>query len=260
MLKPNFNCEYALPLSTDLAFLAAVIEWLQDFGCQVTVGEMSGRAAGPTERVVGLLGVEKVLKRYGVPFINFEKDEWLELEVRGEYWDTIRVPRSIYDAEKRIYLANMRCHSTGRYTAALKLGVGWISARDREYLHEDRENVACKIPEINSGWQPNLVLIDGRRSTVAWHGRGAYVYPNVIMASGDIVAADSEAVRILKSYKADNRLDLPIEKVEQLVGAERIGLGSMHPMVMEAEPNSHTEQPGIDMRELDPKGSQTGEG
>ena len=56
---------------------------------------MSGRAAGPTERVVGLLGVEKALKRYGVPFINFEKDDWLELEIEGEYWDTIRVPRSI---------------------------------------------------------------------------------------------------------------------------------------------------------------------
>ena len=258
LIKPNFNCEYALPLSTDLAFLAATIEWLQDYGCQVVVGEMSGRAAGPTSRVIQMLGVEKVLARYDVSFLNFEEDEWVELEVKGEYWDSIHVPRSIYEAEKRIYLANMRCHSTGRYTAALKLGVGWISAAEREILHEDRENVGRKIPEINAGWQPDLVLIDGRRSTVAWHGRGDYVYPNVIMASGDMVAIDGEAVRMLKTYPAENRLDIPVEEIEQLAGAVKLGLGSLNAMVMEAPANLHTEQPGIDARELGAKGSKAG--
>lgn len=255
MIKPNFNCEYAVPLSTDLAFLTAVIEWLQDYGCDVVVGEMSGRAAGPTDRVISLLGVEKTLKRYGVRFINFERDEWVSLDVQGEYWDTLQVPRSMYEAEKRIYLANMRCHSTGRYTAALKLSVGWISSQERERLHSDRENVGRKIPELNSGWQPNLVLIDGRRSTVEWHGRGEYVYPNVIMASGDMVAIDGEAVRILKEFPAGNRLDIPLEEIEQLAGASKLGLGSLNAMVMEAPRNSQTEQPGIDSRELGPKGS-----
>ena len=141
LIKPNFNCEYELPLSTDLAFLCAVIEGVQDLGARVRVGEMSGRAAGPTDRVVRLLGVEPALKRYGVPFINFEKDEWLELEIGGAWWDVLHVPRSIYEAEKRIYVGNMRGHSTGRYTAALKLSVGWISVEDRQVLHEDRENV-----------------------------------------------------------------------------------------------------------------------
>jgi len=254
MIKPNFNCEYALPLSTDLAFLTAVIEWLQDYGCDVIVGEMSGRAAGPTDRVISFLGVEKALMRYGVPFVNFEKDEWVTLDVQGEYWNTLQVPRSMYEAEKRIYLANMRCHSTGRYTAALKLSVGWISSAERERLHSDRESVGRKIPELNSGWQPNLVLIDGRRSTVAWHGRGEYVYPNVIMASGDMVAIDGEAVRILKGFPADNQLDIPLEEIEQLAGASKLGLGSLSAMVMEAPRNVQTEQLGIDACELDSKG------
>jgi len=250
MIKPNFNCEFEIPLSTDLAFLGAVIETLQALGADVVVGEMSGRAAGPTERVTRLLGVDKFLGRYNVPFIDFEKDEWLDLEVGGSWWQTLHVPRSIYEAEKRIYLANMRGHSTGRYTAALKLSVGFISAEDREVLHEDRENVGRKIPELNLGWQPDLVLIDGRRSTVSWHGRGDYVYPNVIMASGDMVAIDAEAVRILKSFPAENRLDLPLEEIEQLCGAQALGLGSIQSMVMEAEPISSTEQPDINPREL----------
>jgi len=246
MIKPNFNCPYALPLSTDLAFLSVVIEMLQDVGAKVTVGELSGRAAWPTEDVVRELGVERVLKRYGVPFVNFQYDEWLDLEVNGTHWDHFHVPRSIYEAEKRVYLPNMRAHSSGRYTASLKLSVGWIDLDDREWLHaEHSKHVGERVPELNLGWQPNLVLIDGRRSTVNWDGRGDYVYPNVIMASGDMVAIDAEAVRILKQYPANNRLDIPINEIEQLRGAENLGLGSIQSDVVAAAANTRTEQKGI---------------
>ena len=114
MVKPNFNCSYAFPLSTDRAFLAAAIEILQDAGAHVTVGEMCGRADWPTEKVIRNLKIMPVLERYGVPFVNFEHDEWLPMEINSRYWQTIHVPRSIYEAEKRVYLANMRCHSSAR--------------------------------------------------------------------------------------------------------------------------------------------------
>ena len=32
LIKPNFNCEFEIPLSTDVAFLCAVIEHLQALG------------------------------------------------------------------------------------------------------------------------------------------------------------------------------------------------------------------------------------
>jgi len=242
MIKPNFNCSYALPLSTDRAFLAAAIEILQDAGAKVTVGELSGRADWPTDKVVANLKVLPVLRRYGVEFINFERDEWIPLQVEGRHWQSFRVPRSIYEAEKRVYLANMRCHSSARFTASLKLGVGWIDLQDREFLHQDRETVEAKVAELNLGWQPNLVLIDGRRSTVAWHGRGEYVYPNVILASGDMVAIDAEVVKTLNQYPGDNKLDVPVEAFGQLKVAQEHGLGTMDSIIVEAPANSHTEQ------------------
>jgi uncharacterized protein (DUF362 family) len=242
MIKPNFNCRYALPLSTDLAFLGAVIEMLLDAGCQVSVGEMSGRADGPTEQVIAALGVLPFLRRYGVPFVNFEEDEWLPLRVDGDHWASFRVPRSIYEADKRVYLANMRCHSSARFTASLKLGVGWIDLQDRAYLHQDRETVEAKVAELNLGWQPDLVLIDGRRTTAAWHGRGEYVYPNLILASGDMVAIDAEAVRVLKQFPGDNRLDIELESMPQLTVAQGHGLGAIDSTVLLAPANAHTEQ------------------
>ena len=242
MIKPNFNCAYRLPLSTDLAFMAAAIEVLQDAGASVTVGEMSGKADGPTEGVVARLGVLPLLRRYGVPFVNFEHDEWVSLEVGGRHWGSFRVPRSIYEAEKRVYLANARCHSSARFTASLKLGVGWIDLQDREVMHADRAMIEARVAELHLGWQPDLVLMDGRRSTVTAYGRGEYVYPNVIMASGDMVAIDAEAVRILKQYPEENRLDIPLEDMGQLKTAQEHGLGSMDYIVVEAPAHTSTEQ------------------
>ena len=71
MVKPNFNCSYAFPLSTDRAFLAAAIEILQDAGAHVTVGEMCGRADWPTEKVIRNLKIMPVLERYGVRVRQF---------------------------------------------------------------------------------------------------------------------------------------------------------------------------------------------
>lgn len=248
MIKPNFNCSYALPLSTDLGFLAAVIEILQDAGAHVTVGEMSGRADWPTEKVISNLKVMPVLHRYGVKFVNFQHDEWLEMAVDGEYWRSFRVPRSIYEADKRVYLANMRGHSSARYSAALKLSVGWIDLQDRNFLHHDRETVEVKVAELNLGWQPDVVLVDGRRSTVTRHGRGDYVYPNVILASGDLVAIDAEAVKILQGFPEDNRLDVPVDEMGQISQALKHGLGSLDYTVSEAPANTQTRQAGITTR------------
>ncbi len=242
MIKPNFNCSYATPLSTDLGFLEAVIQVLQDAGARVSVGEMSGRADGPTEGVVARLGVLPLLQRYGARFVDFERDEWVPLAVEGFHWDSFRVPRSLYEAEKRVYLANMRCHSSARFTASLKLSVGWIDLDDRALLHAERETVEFKIADLNLGWQPNLVMMDGRRSTAGAYGRGEYVYPNVIMACGDMVAVDAEAVRILKQYPAENRLDVPLEEMGQLETAQRHGLGSMDYVVVESPARTGTEQ------------------
>ena len=85
----------------------------------------------------------------------------------------------------------------------------------------------AKVAELNLGWQPDLVLIDGRRSTVVWHGRGDYVYPNVILASGDMVAIDAEAVRTLQQFPGDNKLDIALESMPQLKVAQDHGLGTI---------------------------------
>lgn len=225
ILKPNFNCTFATPLSTDLTYLTSIIEILQDYGLKVVVAEMCGRAAWPTETVIEKLEVLPALKRYGVPFVNLFHDEWVEVDINGKYWQKIHVPRTMYEADHRIYAANMRTHSAGRYSCTIKLSVGWISPEDREIMHSDRNLSEKMIAENNLAFQPDLVFVDGRRSTIEFAGRGPYVHPNVVMASGDMVAVDTEAVKILKTYPAENRLQVPMDEIYQITTAAEHKLG-----------------------------------
>lgn len=70
------------------------------------------------------------------------------------------------------------------------------------------------------------------------------VYPNVIMASGDMVAIDTEAVKILKQFPEDNRITIPIEELGQFVAAKQLGLGSMEYELHEVEAHKGTEEKG----------------
>ncbi|MCF7947054.1 MAG: DUF362 domain-containing protein [Spirochaetia bacterium] len=242
ILKPNFNCRFAMPLSTHLTFLSSVIELLQDHGAKVTVAESSGKADGPTEEVVRDLKILPLLERYGVAFVDFEKDQWLEMEIPGKHFKKLRVPKSIYEADKRVYIANARGHNSARFSASQKLSVGWIDSEYRGFFHEERSLVEYKIPELNLGWQPDLVFIDARRTTISQSGRGAYIYPNVVLASGDMVAIDAEAMKIIKSFPADNLLDIPLEEMGQFAAATAYGLGSLDYTLLEAEGNLETLQ------------------
>lgn len=235
MLKPNFNCSNPIPLSTDLGFLAAIIEVLQDHGAIVTVGEMCGRAAWPTEKVIKDLRVLPVLKRHGVPFIDFSQDEWLEIPVETKHWTKVHVPRSIYEAEHRIYLSNMRGHVSTRFSGMIKLCVGWMSPEDREIMHEDPSRSEEMIAEFNTLWKPELSFMDMRRSIVKKEGRGTYIFPNYILSSPDMVAIDTEGVRELQKEKAENRVNVPVEEMKLLTTARDLGLGKMDYEVIETE-------------------------
>jgi uncharacterized protein (DUF362 family) len=245
LIKPNFNCSFALPLATDLAFLSAIIELLQDHNVEVSIGEMCGKANSPTDDVIARLGVMPVLKRYSVPFINFQHDEWVEVEIPGNYFKTLHVPRSIYEFDRRVYSGNMRTHNSARFTASLKLGVGFISGDDRTFLHSDQAITERKVADVNLAWQPDLVFIDGRRSTITRYGRGPYVYPNIIMASGDMVALDTEAVKELQKFEGDNALGVPLEEIPQLTLSQAHGIGSMKYILREAPARIHTEENSI---------------
>jgi len=84
-----------------------------------------------------------------------------------------------------------------------------------------------KIAEISLCWQPNLIVMDGRKAFVSGGpDKGQLVEPGLLLASGDLVAIDVEAMKVLSTYKARNRLVADPWQSLQIITALKHGLGS----------------------------------
>jgi len=107
---------------------------------------------------------------------------------------------------------------------SLKLGMGLIHPGQRRTIHMG--NLEQKAVEINLAWQPDLIIMDGRKAFVSrGPDKGDLVQPEIIMASGDMVAIDVEGLKVLLSYRAKNRLPENPWDAPQIVTALRHSLG-----------------------------------
>jgi len=233
LVKPNFNSADPYPGSTDLEFLKSVVQILLEAHAKVVVGESSGGVWRPTAKTLGKAGVVALADEMGVELVPFEdrKRDWVRVRIDGDYLKEVTVPRSVYEADKIIYLPCMKTHLFARFTLSLKLGVGFMHPGERRALH--LRNLEHKVAEINLVWQPDLIIMDGRKAFVSkGPEKGEVAEPGVIMASGDLVAIDVEALKILGSYKAKNRLMSDPYDSPQILTALRHGLGLKDYMVV----------------------------
>jgi uncharacterized protein (DUF362 family) len=227
LVKPNFNSPDPYPASTDLAFLRAVLELLLAAGARVTIGESAGGIWRPSRNVFRKLDVLELARRLDVELIAFEDraDDWVRVRVNGDYLDTVSVPRSAYEADRIVYLPCMKTHSIAGFSGALKLAVGFMHPGERRALHARHLNQ--KIAEISLCWQPNLIVMDGRKAFVSGGpAKGQLVEPGLVLASGDLIIIDIEAMKVLLTYEAKNKLIADPWQSPQIVTASKHGLGA----------------------------------
>jgi len=227
MVKPNFNSADLYPGATALEFLKVVVQLLMEAGAKVVVGESSGAVWRPTRKVMEKLDALRQLTDIGAEVIAFDDRawDWVRVRVDGDYLKEVTVPRSVYEADKIVYLPCMKTHQLARFSLSLKLTVGIVHPGEHRSMH--MRNLERKIAEFNLCLQPDLIIMDGRKAFVSGGpAKGEIVEPGVIMASGDQVAIDVEALKTLGSYKAKNRLLPNPYDSPQIAIALRHGLGS----------------------------------
>jgi uncharacterized protein (DUF362 family) len=227
LLKPNFNSQDSYPGSTDLMFLRAVVELLLEAGAKVTIGESSGGIWRPTRKVFGKLGMFEVARDLSVELIAFDDrpDHWVRVKVDGDYLHSVSMPRSAYEADKIIYLPCLKTHNLARFSGTLKLAMGFVHPGERRAFHVG--HLEQKIAEISLCWQPDLIIMDGRKAFVSGGpDRGQLVKPEVVLVSGDLVAIDVEAIKVLLAYDAHNKLMADPWQLPQVVTALSHGLGT----------------------------------
>jgi uncharacterized protein (DUF362 family) len=227
LVKPNFNSPDSYPGSTDLGFLRAVLELLGNTGAEIVVGESAGGLWRPTLNTVNKLGALDLLREMGIEFMAFDAGEtdWVEVAIEGEFLHRVTVPKVMYEADRLVYLPCMKTHKYARFTLSLKFPMGLVHPGERLAYH--MSNLEQKVAEINLVRQPDLIIIDGRKAFVSGGPeRGELVEPGIIMASGDMVAIDVEALKVLQSYEADNQLGSDPYALPQIVTALKHGLGA----------------------------------
>jgi uncharacterized protein (DUF362 family) len=239
LIKPNMNTADPWPGGgTDPNFLDALIKVLQDEGYgNLTVADTCG-PWGPTERVIKIVGYDKVCEANGVPLHDWDKGKWMNItnekaEFLGRFGGgdgTVGYPEDLRNYDKVIYTPVMKTHFLGHITQSLKLSVGILHRADRGgHLHNfNHIFTGQQAAEINLPFHPDLIIMDGRRSFISGGpSHGEMVKPGFIVVSGDQVANDVWGIKILQEWypTIQNKITMDAWRVNQIAHACKIGVG-----------------------------------
>jgi len=131
----------------------------------------------------------------------------------------------LMDLGKLVLAPCLKTHRLARFTASMKLFVGWIKHSERIRMHARR--LEKKAVDLASYFQPSLIVMDARKCFVTGGPMsGQLECSGFILASGDMVSIDVEGVRILQSYGTKNRLGRNVWDLPQIAHAVEIGIGA----------------------------------
>jgi len=224
LLKPNYNSSDPPPASSDPQFVKAIVELLLEHGAgKVILGESSMEGL-TTRKVMTKTGTLEKLRTTDTELVFFDEGKWIEVRIDGEYLKKASLPRRALQADKIVYCCNMKTHFRADFSLSLKLAFGFVKGSERLAFH--MRHLKEKIVDLNLVVHPSLIILDGRRCFITggpFHGEVRE--PNVILASGDRVAIDVEAIKIIESFEGTKLKDNPWSYT-QIRRAVELGLGA----------------------------------
>jgi uncharacterized protein (DUF362 family) len=199
-VKPNFNTGDASPGSSDPDFVKAVIELLFEHGASKVVLGESSMLSLCTRRVLEDTGMLRKAEEAGAEVVPFDEGEWISVSTEGKYLGKTSLPERALSARKLVHVCCMKTHRWAKFTLSLKLAVGFMKPSERMLLHA--RHLEEKIADLNLVVHPNLVIMDGRKCFInGGPASGELRNPNVILASGDRIAIDVEAIKVIESFE-----------------------------------------------------------
>lgn len=234
-IKPNFNTADPTPGSTHNDTLSQLIEELRQSGAaELTVGERSGPPL--TKKVMEEKGIFQLAEDMDFSVINFEElneEDWVPFKPAGTHWSNgFSIPRPAVEADYFVSTCCLKTHGFGGvFTMSLKLAVGLTPKILMKELHGSRENMRRMIAEINQGYKPQLILLDGVEAFVdGGPSQGTRKKADVFLAGTDRVAVDAVGIAVLKELGSnDEIMGKKIFEQEQIQRAVELGLGVAGP-------------------------------
>ncbi len=222
-LKPNFNTGDAPPGSSDPEFVNAVIELLYEHGASKVILGESSMLSLSTRKVFEETGMIRKAEDAGAEVVFFDEGKWVKASTGGKYLGKASLPETALKANKLVYVCCMKTHRWAKFTLSLKLAVGFMKPSERMRLH--MTHLEEKIADLNLVVHPSLIIMDGRKGFInGGPACGELRNPNVILASGDRIAIDVEALKIIESFEDSSLTDNPWSYT-QICRAVELGLG-----------------------------------
>lgn len=229
LVKPNIVSAEPSPATTNPEVVRAVARVLKEEGAsKVIVGDMSAMLTLSTKRNMIKTGIKKAAEEAGAEVVCFEDYDWVEVELPdAEYISHVYVTEWVFNADRIINLPVIKTHRSASYSICLKNFIGATHLKFRPYLI-DSAHWEELVAEINIAYQPHLNIVDGTRIMIEggpWQGTAADT--NLIIASGDRIAADIAGLEIIKGFgKWHMVADKDVWEQKQITRALKLGLGA----------------------------------
>jgi uncharacterized protein (DUF362 family) len=208
LIKPNlvYGARYETGTTTNPIVLRTLVELIRPITKDVTLIESNfgtvpiPRSPMPIYREVGKvfdLPEYKALKKLGVRFIDLSKQKRQSFNLSpNKVLDRVRIPVDLYEGATLVNAAVLKSHGITTVTLGLKNLYGLIpNPPVRNRLHPTISSVLSDLAELFSSI---FTVIDG---SVGMEGPssclGAPVGSDLMIASDDVVAADSVGTRVM---------------------------------------------------------------
>jgi len=252
LIKPNCNTDDPYPRDTHHGTIRVIAELIMEAGIepdQIVVGDMSGIARGlPTRTTMENLGITKVAEEMGINISYFDEEEWVTVEPEKSKWwpKGLKIPKTVYEAERIILTPILRSHTTATFTCSLKLGVGIIDAEERDWLHDGKDFYE-KMIDINLAYHADMVIADAlRMNTGTGTALEDEVKPGIITASNNMVASDAVSAALMQRYRTVRVVDHSTQGLIQFKLAEKLGLGVPNLSGIHLEHQNMAEEDGFE--------------
>lgn len=249
LVKPNVVSGRGSPTTTNPEVVKAVVSLLYEEGAaRVHVGDMSAMMRLPTKANMEKTGIRRAAEEAGAEVLYFEDHGWVRVALpEGRHLREVDVSEWIFRAERVVNLPVIKTHRSARYSICLKNFVGATHFRQRPYF-VNRRHWEEVIAELNMAYSPDLNIVDGTTIMVSggpWEGEAARA--NLVIASGDRVAADVVGLGIIRSFGLWQAVASPgIWRQGQIRRAVEAGLGAKGPEEIKLLTASLDESPGFE--------------
>ncbi len=162
---------------------------------KVILGERTGVYV-PTRYHFSQAGYGYLRKKPKVEVCFFDEDKLVEVPLeKGGFHKSLRLSRTLVEADYKVYAPKLKHHETTRLTCAMKLNIGICDQKERLLGHD--YHLEEKIADLYEVGHPDLVVVDA----VDVGQQGAIVPKplrlGVIMMGTSGVAIDSVGARLL---------------------------------------------------------------